>query len=85
VLPVRWSIHDDLNEHLIRALETDLDILFPTFSALLPILFDKVLVFPLFGSEPMPNLNRTLTGPHVRFGVQQILDFAEPVRTCSNR
>ncbi|KAJ7491560.1 hypothetical protein B0H11DRAFT_2191290 [Mycena galericulata] len=26
----------------------------------------------------MSNLNRTRTGPHVRFGVQQILDFAEP-------
>jgi hypothetical protein len=30
----------------------------------------------------MPNLNRTRTGPQVRFGVQQILDFAGPVRTC---
>jgi hypothetical protein len=37
-----------------------------------------VVVFPLFGSEPMPNLNRTRTGPHVQFGVQQILDFAKP-------
>jgi hypothetical protein len=36
------------------------------------------LVLPVCGSEPMLNLNRTRTGPHVRFGVQQILDFAEP-------
>ncbi|KAJ7460454.1 hypothetical protein B0H11DRAFT_2198953 [Mycena galericulata] len=35
-------------------------------------------VLPVFGSEPMLNLNRTRTGPHVQFGVQQILDFAEP-------
>ncbi|KAJ7830976.1 hypothetical protein B0H13DRAFT_1915674 [Mycena leptocephala] len=30
----------------------------------------------------MSNLNRTRTGPHVRFGVQQILDFAEPVKSA---
>ncbi|KAJ7433303.1 hypothetical protein B0H11DRAFT_2208995 [Mycena galericulata] len=45
----------------------------------------RYIVLPVFGSEPMSNLNRTRTGPHVRFGVQQILDFAEPVQTCSNR
>ncbi|KAJ7813053.1 hypothetical protein B0H14DRAFT_2605365 [Mycena olivaceomarginata] len=36
------------------------------------------IVFPVFGSEPMPNLNGTRTGPHVLFGVRQILDFVEP-------
>jgi hypothetical protein len=76
------QIFDHTNEP--RAHLNGLDI--PENFALPPLAAVRAdVVFPLFGSEPMPNLNRTRTGPHVRFGVRQILDFAEPVRTCSNR
>ncbi|KAJ7891889.1 hypothetical protein B0H14DRAFT_2560587 [Mycena olivaceomarginata] len=51
--------------------------------ALHPPNFDgHTIMLPVFGSEPVPNLNRTRTRTHVRFGVQQIPDFAEPVKSA---
>ncbi|KAJ7153381.1 hypothetical protein C8R46DRAFT_1197418 [Mycena filopes] len=48
---------------------------------LLPDFGISQIVLPRLGSEPPPNLNRTRTGPQVRFEVRRFWVFAEPVRT----
>ncbi|KAJ7077268.1 hypothetical protein B0H15DRAFT_934042 [Mycena belliarum] len=89
VVPARWSIHEHLNDNLIRNLETDLDNLFTTQPRLMPLLTEAVQWLQTkwddaFGENPVSDYtNETMSTESTRLLTQFAIKSFNEIRRFS--